>query len=142
MSLITCGTQTVNTDEPSTSVVEMNLVRPGVRGMHRYMIITVVRSDKEEQFWMDLGDSKQFTRPEFRIMTGYCDTDTGKIFSCHNVGEAIDMANHLREGPFDQPEPPPNRPDLVQLFRDQPEKRRKDRKKVSTFGHGLAIVRN
>lgn len=139
---IVLATTAVRDDEPTTSVVEMNLVQPGIVGMHRYQIITVIRGDREEQCWNDLGPAENFTRPQFRIVTGYRDPDTGKLWSGDNVGKAVEMANQLREGPFEQPEPPPNRPDLAQLFRDQPEVRRKGRKKVSTFGHGPAIVRH
>lgn len=143
MGQIIGTTNAVNEDEPTTSVVEMNLVRPEHPEKHRYMILTVIRQDKEAQCWFDLGPAKQFTRPQFRYITGGRD-DSGKLYSCHNVGEAIEAANQLREGPFEQPEPPPAyRPGaLAQAWHDQPDIRRKGKKKASTFGHGGALQRS
>lgn len=142
MSRILCGTHWVNTEEPCLNLVEMNLVRPEHPEMHRYMILTVMRGDKPEEFWMDLGPAKQFNRPQFRIPGGARDDFTGRFHVVHTVGELVDMANQLREGPFEQPEPPKNRPDLQQLFYDQPDIRRKNKKKVSTFGPGSVLQRS
>ena len=142
MGLIETTTTAIHTDEVCLNLVEMNLTRPGKPGLDRYMIVTVLRQEKPVDFWIDLGPASQFTRPQVRIPTGGQDPTTGKWWSEHNVGQAVEMANYIREGPFEQPEPVFQTPDLIQIYLDQPDIRRRHRKKMSTFGHGQATQRS
>ncbi len=138
MSLI-IGTQAVNTDEPCLNLSEVNLVRPDSKGIDRYLILTVIRNDKPEEFRVDLGSAKNFKVEEFRIPGGAIDERTGKIYIEHNVGELLEIANTLRERPREEP---PQGDGLIQAFRDQPDVRRRARKKVSSFGYGGTIQRS
>jgi len=104
------------------------------------MIISVVRADKAEDFYMDLGGAEEFKTPQVRIITGGQEPD-GKLFSEHTVGEALEMANHLREGPYQQPEPPKTS-NLIQAFHDKPDIRKKMKKKQSSFGYGGILQRS
>lgn len=142
MSQVIIAAAVVNSDTPSTSIVEMNLVRPDHPEQHRYQILTVIRDGKEEQLWTDMGLAKNWNRPQFRIITGGKDED-GKLWSEHTAGEARDLANHLREGPFEQPEPPKEyQPgQLQQAWQDQGDIHRKKRKGLSSFGRGGVVVR-
>lgn len=141
MSRLLIGTNTVFTNEPCYLLVESNEVAPDYKGWHRYQTLTVIRNDRKVEFRRSLGPVEQFKVPVFQIIGGATDYDNGRIYIEETVGSLIEMANYIREGPFTQPEPPPTR-DLIGAYYDQPEIRRKARKKQSTFGPGAVLQRS
>ncbi|MDO8673043.1 MAG: hypothetical protein Q7O66_16670 [Dehalococcoidia bacterium] len=141
MGRLLIGTNFVHEDEPAFSLKEMNEMAPDYRGFRRYQTIKVFRGDAVVEFRKDLGSAKNFTVEEFVIPGGAQDPKTGKIYIEETVGRLMGIADHLREGPYEAPDPGPI-PDLIQVYHDQPEHRRKHRKKASTFGFGGILQRS
>lgn len=136
------ATSVVNTEEACLCLREVELMRPDSKGLNRYLVITIIRPDGPMDFQVDLGPAKDFDAEQFYVPTGGKDQQTGKYWSVHTVGEALDIANQLREGPREAPEPPAERFDLVGAYYDQADKLHKVRKKLSTFGPGAALQRS
>lgn len=141
MSDLILGTTVVKMDEPCFSVKEIVQRAPDSRSVRRYQCIRVVRLDRIVEMRRDLGPAEQFTAGEFVIPGGVVDERTGRIELLHRVGELVDIADLLRSPFYERPDPPKGI-DLIQGYRDLPDKRRRRRRAVSQFGPGYKIERN
>lgn len=140
MANLLIGTNIVSMDEPCYFLAETNERTPDSKGVHRYQSITVIRNDQQVVCRRDLGPAANFDVEEFQIPGGATDPTTGRVYIEETVGRLIEIANILRERPREQTRP--QNPNLIQVFRDQPDIRRRVRKKVSTFGYGGTIQRD
>ena len=134
------GTDWARMDEPGFCLKEVNQPAPDSKSVRRYQIITVVRNDRLAQLRRDLGRAKRFKASEFAIPGGVKEDD-GRIYIEYTVGELVDVANHLRAGPFSRPDPPKAR-DLIGEYQDLPDKRQRQRKRLSTIGPVARIQRD
>lgn len=135
------ATNAVRMDEPAWSLSELNLPTPDSRGVHRYQIIKVLRGEPPPvEFRRDLGNAKKFKGREIVFIGGGVDPETGRYWSEETVGSLYDMAERWRAGYHEQPEMP--RPaDLIGMYHDQPDKRRRAAKALSSFGPATRIQR-
>jgi hypothetical protein len=138
---ILMGTTYVAEDEPCYFLAENNEPAPDSRGFRRYQTVTVMRGDKKAILRRDLGPAESFKTEPFQIPGGATDPVTGKVYIEETVGSLLAIANHLREGPFERPEPPKPH-DLAGAYKNQYEHRRKIRLRQSTIGHGGVTQRS
>ena len=73
-------------DEKAMGLMEVELLTPDSKGVHRYQIIYVVRNDQQSAHVVDLGDRLLFPNPPLNIFS----------YMEHNVAELQDMANEAR----------------------------------------------
>lgn len=139
-SALVPATLWVSMDEPAYYLIESNLQSPGSRGWRRYQRIWVIRNDAVAEWKKDLGAAANFTAPGFGIPGGVTDEQTGHIEVFHTVGELVDIADAIRAGQIEQPHVEPS--DLIGSYNDEYDKRRKWRKRQTTFGHGGWTQRN
>lgn len=140
MSRLLFGTDTVSMDEPCFSVKEFLAPAPDSRGVRRYQAIRVIRhGDRLAELRRDLGPAEAFKASEFVIPGGVVESG-GRIEILHTVGELVDIADYLRSGQYRPPEPPRGT-NLIQEYRDRPDKRQRRRKRLSQFGPVARIER-
>lgn len=135
MSKILFGTHYVTPDEPCFSLKEVNLRTPDSKGIHRYMIVTVVRNDKLAEHRRDLGPASAFTMEEFVVPGGMTDPINKRIYIEETVGRLMQIADELRAEVHGRPDPPKGH-DLIGGYFDSFDKKIRNRKKQTTFGYG------
>lgn len=141
MSKLLLGTTWVSLDEPGYSLKEIVQRTPDSKALHRYQCIRVLRGDQVAEFRRDLGPASGFSAGEFVIPGGVTDEHSGRIYVEHKVAELVEIADLLREGPYQRPEPP-TPSNLIQGYQDLPDKRRRARKRQSLFGPAATIQRS
>lgn len=140
---IVIPTTLIGMDEPAYGLAELIQMHPvNGKGWHRYQVIKVIRNDRVLEYRRDMGKATRFAAPEFRVLGGVADPITGRLESCHTVGELVDIADAQREGFFAPPEtmarPAGN---LVGGFHDERDRRRKVAKRQSSFGRQFKLQR-
>lgn len=141
MSKLILGTNVVAMDEPAWSLKEINGPAPDSKSVRRWQVIKVVRNDCLVEFRRDLGLAKRYAANEFLIPGGVLtDEATGRAEILHTVGELYDIAELLRSDVYERPERPEGI-DLIQHYRDRPEKQQRRRRKLSQFGPMFKIER-
>lgn len=141
MATLIAATNAVSMDEKAFHLSEVHLQSPGSRGWRRYQIIYVNRDDRLTEFRRDLGPAQNFQHAEqFRIPGGVVDPQTGRYELLHTVGELVDIADFLRDGPDAKPEMP--RINLADGYHDELDRRRRWRKRQSSFGAQFKIQRD
>lgn len=73
-------------DEKAMGLVEVELLTPDSKNVHRYQIVYVVRNDQQSPFVVDLGDRLLFPNPPLNILS----------YMEHSVAELQDMATEAR----------------------------------------------
>lgn len=140
MSKLLLGTNTVRLDEACFSLKELNEPTPDSKHVDRWQIIRVIRQDRVAEFRRSLGRAKKYKAEQIVIPGGIQDVANGRIIIDYTVGELMDAADYLRSDQYDRPEQPRSL-DLVQGYRDLPDKRRRARRAVSQFGPVAVIQR-
>jgi hypothetical protein len=136
MSKLVLGTNVVSFDEPCFSLKEIIAPAPDSKSLRRYQVLKVIRhGDKLAEMRRDLGPARGFQATEFVIPGGVADPQTGRVEILHTVGELVDIADLIRSDVYERPEPPKGA-DLIQGYYDSPDKKRRRRKRQSTFGYG------
>lgn len=143
---IIIGTNAVGLDEPCWGLHEFNERTPDSRGIHRYQVFKVLRDGKLVEFRRDLGPAEKFKITQEIVAPG----GIPLAFDAHGrmtrgeavetVGRLIDAADDVREGPASVHEKPVPY-DLIGAYRTLPDKRKKRRKALSTFGPGGVTIR-
>ena len=100
MSYLIIGTNTVRLNEPCYLLVEQNLNRDGT--WRRWQTIWVIRDDKTVPMMRDMGPKENFTADQFCVVGGGKDYYTGRIWIEHTVAELLEMAEDIRNEPFDK----------------------------------------
>jgi hypothetical protein len=77
----------VTADEKAMGLVEVELLTPDNKGVHRYQIIYVVRNDQQSPYVTDLGDRLLYPNPPLNILS----------YMEHSVAELQEMATEARE---------------------------------------------
>lgn len=99
MATLVLSTTSVTYDEPCLGLREVHEQSPGSRGFHRYQEITVMRGDRPAVFRQDLGPASKFKEIQPFQIPGGAMANNGRFHIVHTVGQLIDMADYLREGP-------------------------------------------
>ena len=73
-------------DERAMGLMEVELLTPDGKGIHRYQIIYVVRNDQQSPHVVDLGDRLLFPNPPLNIFS----------YLEHSVAELQNMADEAR----------------------------------------------
>lgn len=135
-------TYSVMDDEPCYWLTEQHLQSPGSKGFRRYQIAWVMRGDKLHEFTTDLGPASKFKGVEqFNVQGGGTDVDTGRIWIEHTVAELREIADVHRNGLMGKA--PTYEPiDYRALLTDQMDRKRRERKRQSTFGPYSRVERN
>ena len=141
MSTLTIGTNLVKMDEPCWSLKEIISPAADSKSVRRWQCISVVRNDRIAELRRDLGEAKLFQVSEFVIPGGVVDPDTGRGELLHTVGELIDIADYLREGPYTPPEKPEPY-DLIGAYHDLSDRHQREQKRQTTIGTGGWIQRD
>ena len=110
-------------DEPAYALTEINRLSPDSKNVRRIQTIRVIRQDWFADYETDLGLRENFTADVFSIPGGVI-TDGKKIEIFHSVNELLEMADMLRERPYDKSELPVS--DLASMYQ-QEQDMRKDR---------------
>ncbi len=134
------GTDRVLLDELCWSLKEVNLPRPDSKGVHRYMVIKVVRNDRVVEYRRDLGPADNFKVGEIAIPGGVVDLATGRGEILHTVGELLDIAEYYRRGDLPDPEHP-DPSDLIGAYYDLPDQAERERKRLSVMGPQVRVQR-
>ena len=92
------STFAVSLDEDCVGVTEVNKMAPDSKGWRRLQCIQVVRADQVVEFTRDMGPREYFPEEvgSFSIVTGGIE-ENDRIWSEHKVGEALEMADQLRD---------------------------------------------
>jgi hypothetical protein len=93
----------VSLDEPCFNLVEVNLMHPSGRALHRYLILSVVRGGRLAEYREDMGPAVRYGQ-QLRIPGGVF-WDNGRFECLHTVGELLDIAEELRAHPPLIPDP-------------------------------------
>lgn len=141
MSGLITATNAVGSDEPCWSLTELNEPTPDSRGVHRIQTIKVMRGAPPPiEFRRDLGPADQFKGSEVAFIGGGYEPDTGRYWVEETVGRMVEMAERWRAGYHQEP-PVPKPNDLIGMYHDQPDKRRRAAKALSSFGPAARIQR-
>lgn len=141
MSNLVLGINAVSMDEACWCLKELIGPSADSKSARRWQIITVLRNDKFAELRRDLGPADHFASDEFVIPGGVYDPATGHGELLETVGELVDIADLLRSPHYQRPERP-HGIDLVQHYRDLPDKQRRRRRAVTQFGYGATTQRS
>jgi hypothetical protein len=133
---VMAAVEAVSDDEWSLLLEEVDLKTPDQSGWHRYQRIIVVRGDAPAEFTLDLGPSDAQKVEQFRIPT-YVKLGNGRMEATEKVGTVRDIAYWKREHPH-APIQPTN---LMLIWAQEQDEKRRLRRGKSTFGHGGKKVR-
>jgi len=93
--MIEIGTSYVLPDEPCFNLSELDLLSPtGER--RRYRVYMVVRGDKLAKHQEDMGPAKSFKTDQVRVLGGFIDEDSKRIYIEHTVNELRGIVEQLR----------------------------------------------
>lgn len=84
--------ESVHPDEVASGLLEIDLLTPDYRELHRYQVTYVIREDKPRPFAKDLGASTRHSGPPMRIPAH---DERGRPVG-HTVGELWDIADYGR----------------------------------------------
>lgn len=88
-------------NEPCYLLTELDRVPPK-GAARRYRTFVVVRNDKLTEFVEDMGPTKKQKGEPCRILGGYRDPTTGRIWIEHTVAELRGIAHDLKKHKWDK----------------------------------------